>query len=122
EVIQIISATKENEPDDWLRVLEELSIKASNYIEEQQKECEGDYAVVEFNEANQPVAATRALTSSEKRLCQLDLLRFRKIYVEEIYSMRKKFVINEHKERLKRLDEQKASLLEEINKISSRVK
>ena len=122
EVIQIISKAKENEPDDWLVTLEDLSMKATNYIEEQQKECEGEYPVVEFDENNQPLTSTKILSASEKRLCQLDLLRFRKNYIEEIYSMRKKFVKSEYEKRLKNLDQQKAVLLEEINKISSQVK
>lgn len=117
-----IAQLKENKPQDWLLALEDLSTLANNYITEQQKECEGEFAVVEFDEEGKPDTKTRILSKSEKRLCLLELLRFRKMYIEEIFSFRKIVVKDEYELRLQRLETQKASLLEEISKISSQIK
>lgn len=121
-ILKKIEELKKNDSDGVYQGIEDLSNVTNKYISERQKECSGEMSIITRVQDPNKSPVVKNLTIQEKKSCLLELLEFRKHYVNEIFDLRKKSAKQEFDKRMQRLDQQKKNLLDEIDKISSKIK
>lgn len=78
--------------------------KVSLYIQNRDRECKGNFSSIEINSQGESEVVTRKLNKSEIKLCHLELIYFRKKYVNEIFKIRKKILLEEQARQLENLE------------------
>lgn len=102
--------------DQVEKKLQEFNGKVLYYVQRRNSECKGEFSSIEINENGESELVKRKLSQSERSLCLLELVHFRKNYLNEIFKIRKRLLIltqnqqlkdleNIHKESIRKMDE-----------------
>ena len=70
------------------------------YVQQRDKECKGEFSSIEINENGESEVLKRKLSKSERKLCLLELVNFRKNYLNEVFKIRKKLMVRDHNQQL----------------------
>jgi hypothetical protein len=91
------------------------------YIQSREKECKGEFSSIEINSNGESEVFKRKLSKEEKKLCLLELIYFRKKYVTEIFKLRKKVVLDNHKKQLEELNAIKHESLKALDSLTNKM-
>ncbi len=126
---EITKRSLENEIKVLDQVEEGLEEKISRYtknfnyyIQSREKECTGEFTAIEVGEQGVEQSKRAKLSKEERKLCLLELIYFRKKYVNEIFKLREKALKKEHKSQLVRLDGIKKESLMALDDLSEKLK
>lgn len=98
--------------------IQNFNKKVLYYVQTRDKECKGEFSSIELNEDGESKVVKRKLSKTEKKLCLIDLVNFRKTYINQVFEIRKKILINNHN---KQVDELESIRKESIKKMDDLV-
>lgn len=112
----------ESSESDLSNIIEDLNQRTSTYIKYRKLECEGEFSSVELEDEGEEVVTNKKLSSIEKKLCMLELINFQKKFVDTIFAVRKKVLINNHKGQLETLEQFQRNQIDNLEKIANKYK
>lgn len=98
--------------------LEEYNRKVLFYIQQRDKECKGEFSSVEIDEKGESEVVKRKLSKTEKKLCLLDLVNFRKEYINKIFLARSKALKAKQLKQIKNLEQIRISTIKKLDAIA----
>jgi hypothetical protein len=102
--------------------IEALNSKLLQYFQLRDKECKGEFSSMEINEKGESEIVKRRLSKDERKMCMMDLISFRKNYINEIFVVRKKIMLKNHQDQLKELDEIRKLSIKRMDDMASKLK
>ncbi len=103
------------------REIVDFNKKVSLYIQNRDKECKGNFSSIEINSKGESEVVTRKLSRSEIKLCHLELIYFRKKYVNEIFKIRKKILVEEQAKQLENLDQIRLKSIQSLEQLANKL-
>lgn len=91
------------------------------YVQRRDKECKGEFSSIELNESGESEVVKRKLSKSEKKLCLMELVNFRKNYLNEVFKMRKKMLIQTHNQQLKDLEAIRKESVQKMDELAKKL-
>jgi len=101
--------------------IENLNKQVEYFIQSRQKECSGEFTSVEITTEGESDIFKRKLSSKETGLCLLEIIHFRKRYVNDIYKLRMISLKNSHKKQKEELNSLKSESLLNLDKLSKKI-
>lgn len=101
--------------------LQKFNDQVHYYVQIKDKECKGEFSSIELNENGESEVVKRKLSKSEKKLCLMELVNFRKKYLNEIFKMRKKILIRDQNQQLKDLETIRRESIKEMDELSKKL-
>ena len=99
--------------------IDEYREKMQKYIERKKRICRGEFSkIILAEQAGEE--GERKLSPDEKKLCFEELKKKQKDFINNMYNLRKKYLISLHKNRLKQLEEDKTTLLKSLDQKPSK--
>jgi hypothetical protein len=102
--------------------IEALNSKLLQYFQLRDKECKGEFSSMEINEKGESEIVKRRLSKDERKMCMMDLISFRKNYINEIFVIRKKIMLKNHQDQLQELDEIRKLSIKRMDDMASKLK
>ncbi len=91
------------------------------YVQRRDKECKGVFSSIELNESGESEVVKRKLSKSEKKLCLMELVNFRKNYLNEVFKIRKKMLIRTHNQQLKDLETIRKESIQKMDELAKKL-
>ena len=91
------------------------------YVQRRDKECKGEFSSIELNESGESEVVKRKLSKSEKKLCLMELVNFRKNYLNEVFKIRKKMLIRSHNQQLKDLETIRKESVQKMDELAKKL-
>lgn len=92
-------------PIDEVEVeIQKFNHKVLYYVQQRDKECKGEFSSIELNDKGESEVVKRKLSKTERKLCLIELVNFRKSYINEVFKIRKKIMVSSHNQQLKELE------------------
>lgn len=120
QILERLNTLSSSEDEEYEKVIFSLNREVESYISMRQKECLGEFSILEINteSENSQVTQRKKLSKEEQKLCQVELINFRKKYVNIIFEIRKKHLVKKHSEQLQELDQYRQKNLSELDRLS----
>lgn len=122
EILDNLSKLESSDEANYEETIYELNDEVNNYSELRKKECLGEFSTLEINNEGESIGKKKKLSREEKKLCQIELINFRKKYIKNIYKIRRRHLLKNHKEQLKELDGLEAETLKELDEITQKIR
>ena len=122
EILDNLSKLESSDEANYEATIYELNDEVNNYSELRKKECLGEFSTLEINNEGESIGKKKKLSREEKKLCQIELINFRKKYIKNIYKIRRRHLLKNHKEQLKELDGLEAETLKELDEITQKIR
>lgn len=122
EILENLSKLEKLEQDNYEDVVLELNQEVNNYSELRKKECLGEFSTLEINSEGESVGQKIKLSREEKKLCQIELINFRKKYIKNVYKIRRRYILKTHKSQLQELKRLENKSLNELDEISQKIR
>jgi hypothetical protein len=107
---------------DLLGEIKVVNEKLGHFSEIKKKECEGEFTVIEFNTDGEEERKKSKLSKEERKRCMTDLISFRREVVGELFNLRRKLLIQNHKDHLYQLESLKSESLKELEEMAQKYK
>ena len=91
------------------------------YVQQRDKECKGEFKSIELDEKGESEVVKRKLSKSERKLCLMELVNFRKNYINEIFKMRKKIMIKGHNQQVKDLETIRKESIQKMDELAKKL-
>lgn len=91
------------------------------YVQQRDKECKGEFSSIELDENGESEVVKRKLSKSERKLCLMELVNFRKNYINEIFKIRKKILIKDHNQQVKDLEAIRKESIQKMDELSKKL-
>jgi nucleoid DNA-binding protein len=122
EILDNLSKLENLEQENYEEAIFELNDEVNNYSDLRKKECLGEFSTLEINNEGESVGKKKKLSREEKKLCQIELINFRKKYIKNIYKIRRRHLLKNHKEQLEKLDALELDSLKELDEITQKIR
>lgn len=101
--------------------LQKFNNQVLYYVQQRDKECKGEFSSIELNEQGESEIIKRKLSQSERKLCLLELVNFRKNYLNEVFKIRKKIMIGYHNQQLKDLEQTRKESIKKMEEFAKKL-
>lgn len=122
DILDNLSKLESSDEVNYEETIYELNEEVNNYSELRKKECLGEFSTLEINNEGESIGKKKKLSREEKKLCQIELINFRKKYIKNIYKIRRRHLLKNHKVQLEELDGLEAETLKELDEITQKIR
>lgn len=122
EILDSLAKLEKMEFDNYEQAVFELNEEVFNYSELRKKECLGEFSTLEIDNEGESVVKKNKLSKEEKKLCQIELINFRKKYIVNLYKIRKKYLKSIHEKQLTELDSMQKKSLQELDVVLQKIR
>lgn len=91
------------------------------YVQRRDKECKGEFSSIELTETGESEVVKRKLSKSERKLCLMELVNFRKNYLNEVFKIRKKMLIQTQNQQLKDLEAIRKESVQKMDELAKKL-
>lgn len=102
-------------------MLQKFNKRVLYYVQQRDKECKGEFSSIEINEEGESEIVKRKLSKSERKLCLLELVNFRKSYLIEVFKIRKKILKYNQKQELADLENIRQESLKKMEELAKKL-
>lgn len=117
-----LSALKSAPEIKFAENLEKISKQINEYVSYRIQECNGEFSSIVIDKSGESKKIIKKLNRSERKSCLLNLMKYRKVFLNDLFDIRKNYLAQVHKEQLYELEEMRLLLLDEIDKTASKIK
>ena len=110
------------EYENYEQAIFNLNQEILNYSELRKKECLGEFSTLEIDNEGESITKKNTLSKEEKKLCQIELLNFRKKYIKNIYKIRKKHLEDIHQKQIEELKSMQDENLNELDTVLQKLR
>ena len=121
-ILDSLSKLENMEYENYEQAIFQLNQDILNYSELRKKECLGEFSTLEINSEGESITKKNKLSKEEKKLCQIELINFRKKYIKNLYSIRKKHLESIHKRQLEELKTMQDDSLGELDLVLQKIR
>lgn len=122
EILDNLAKLEKMEYENYEQAVFDLNKEIINYSELRKKECLGEFSTLEINNQGESVIKKNKLSKEEKKLCQIELINFRKKYIKNLYRIRKKHLQSIHQKQLSELKDMQDQSLGELDTILQKIR
>lgn len=122
DILDNLSKLESSDEANYEETIYELNDEVNNYSELRKKECLGEFSTLEINNEGESIGKKKKLSREEKKLCQIELINFRKKYIKNIYKIRRRHLLKNHKIQLEELGGLEAKTLKELDEITQKIR
>lgn len=122
EILDNLSKLEKMEYENYEQAIFNLNQEILNYSELRKKECLGEFSTLEIDNEGESITKKNTLSKEEKKLCQIELLNFRKKYIKNIYKIRKKHLEDIHQKQIEELKSMQDENLNELDTVLQKLR
>lgn len=122
EILDNLSKLEKMEYENYEQAIFNLNQEILNYSELRKKECLGEFSTLEIDNEGESITKKNTLSKEEKKLCQIELLNFRKKYIKNIYKIRKKHLEDIHQKQIEELKTMQDENLNELDTVLQKLR
>lgn len=122
EILDKLAKLEKMEFENYEQAVFDLSQAVLVYSELRKKECLGEFSTLEINNEGESITKKNKLSKEEKKLCQIELLNFRKKYVKNIYSIRLKHLKEVQQKQIQEISSMRDESLNELDTILQKIR
>jgi chloramphenicol O-acetyltransferase len=122
DILDSLTKLQDTDEENYEEVIFQLTEQVNNYTELRRKECLGEFSTLEINSEGETVGKENKLSKEEKKLCQIELINFKKKYIKNIYKIRRRNLLKNHTQQLENLEKFEAQTLKELDEMSQKIR
>lgn len=121
QLVEELKELNKMTPDQAELLIEKYNEKVIFYTQQRDSECKGEFSSIEINEKGESEVVKRKLSKDEVKLCLVELVNFRKNYVNEIFNVRKKILIRDQNDQLNQLENIRNQNIQKLDEIATKL-